>query len=70
MYMGQNLRSDGLRMKQLFEGYNVFAIINQTGTAALIDFFPVLRLLPDLALAAEKKASKLHKVEKQLYLSH
>jgi cytochrome P450 len=57
-------------LKQLFEGFNEFAVINQTGTAALIDFFPVLRLLPDFVLPTQKKARELHKIEKQLYLSH
>lgn len=51
-------------------GFNEFAVINQTGTAALIDFFPVLRLLPDFVLPTQAKARQLHKVEKQLYLGH
>lgn len=31
---------DDEKMKQLFEGFSEFAEINQTGTTALIDFFP------------------------------
>lgn len=57
-------------MKQLFEGFSEFAEINQTGTAALIDFYPILSKLPDFALPAQKKAKMLHKVEKELYLKH
>jgi hypothetical protein len=57
-------------MKQLFEGFNEFAALNQTGTAALIDFFPWLRKLPDFMLPAQKKAKELHKHEKALYLGH
>jgi hypothetical protein len=58
------------KMKQLFDGFTEFAAINQTGTAALIDFFPWLRRLPDFVLPAQKKAKELHKHEKALYLGH
>ncbi|KAH8649736.1 putative cytochrome P450 [Tricladium varicosporioides] len=58
------------KMKQLFDGFAEFADINQTGTAALIDFFPLLRKLPDFVLPAQKKAKELHKHEKALYLGH
>ncbi|KAL5360220.1 cytochrome P450 [Aspergillus floccosus] len=58
------------KMKQLFDGFSEFAEINQTGTAALIDFFPWLRKLPDFLLPAQKKAKELHSREKALYLSH
>jgi hypothetical protein len=57
-------------MKQLFEGFNEFAALNQTGTAALIDFYPWLRKLPDFVLPAQKKAKELHKHEKALYRGH
>lgn len=57
-------------MQQLFNGFNEFAEINQTGLAALIDFYPVLRQLPDFILPAQKKAKELHRVERELYLMH
>jgi cytochrome P450 len=57
-------------MKQLFEGFAEFAEINQTGSAALIDFYPLLRKLPDFLLPTQKKAKMLHSREKQLYLKH
>ncbi|KIW99740.1 uncharacterized protein Z518_11153 [Rhinocladiella mackenziei CBS 650.93] len=57
-------------MKQLFDGFSEFAEINQTGTAALIDFYPLLRKMPDFLLPAQKKAKTLHKHEKALYLKH
>jgi cytochrome P450 len=57
-------------LKQLFEGFSEFAIINQTGTAALIDFYPFLRRLPDFLLPVQGKANTLHKHEKALYLKH
>lgn len=58
------------KMKQLFDGFSEFAEINQTGIAALIDFFPLLRKLPDFLLPAQKKAKELHAREKALYMSH
>lgn len=57
-------------MMQLFDGFSEFANINQTGTAALIDFFPWLRNLPEFLLPLQRKAKELHNVEKALYLSH
>lgn len=62
--------ADDPQLKQLFEGFNEFAVINQTRAAALIDLFPVLRLLPHFVLPTQKKARELHKIEKQLYLRH
>lgn len=58
------------KMKQLFDGFTEFAEINQTGTAALIDFFPWLRKLPEFVLPAQTKAKELHRHEKALYLGH
>jgi len=58
------------RMKQLFDGFSEFADLNQTGTSALIDFFPLLRSLPEFMLPTQKKAKELHKKEKALYLQH
>jgi len=57
-------------MKQLFDGFNEFAVINQTGTAALIDFFPPLRWLPNFILPTQARARKLHEEEKKLYVGH
>ncbi|KAF4428779.1 cytochrome P450 oxidoreductase [Fusarium acutatum] len=58
------------KLMQLFDGFAEFAEINQTGIAALLDSFPVLRKLPDFLLPVQKKAKELHKKEKDLYLSH
>lgn len=38
--------------------------------AALLDVFPVLRVLPDFLLPSRVQARKLHAVEKKLYLDH
>ncbi|KAI6765051.1 hypothetical protein HG531_012150 [Fusarium graminearum] len=58
------------KLMQLFDGFADFAEINQTGIAALLDTFPILRRLPDFLLPVQKKAKELHKKEKALYLSH
>lgn len=58
------------KMKQLFEGFSEFAEINQTGAAGLMDFFPILRNLPDFFFPARKVARDMHKKEKALYLAH
>lgn len=57
-------------IQQLFDGFSEFAVLNQTGTAALIDFYPWLRKLPDFMLPTKSKARELHKVERELYLRH
>ncbi|KAK5017381.1 hypothetical protein LTR60_001962, partial [Cryomyces antarcticus] len=61
---------DNKDVKQLFEGFEQFSVINQTGTAALIDFFPILRRLPDWVLPTQAKAKELHEKEKRLYVNH
>ncbi|KAK4550436.1 hypothetical protein LTR36_000014 [Oleoguttula mirabilis] len=58
------------KMKQLFDGFSEFAEINQTGTAALIDFFPLLRRLPSFILPTQERAKEMHRKEKSLYLGH
>lgn len=58
------------KMKQLFDGFSEFSDINNTGTAAVIDFFPFLGWLPEFLVPAQRKAKELHKHEKALYLSH
>ncbi|KAM0552436.1 hypothetical protein ACHAPJ_007997 [Fusarium lateritium] len=58
------------KLMQLFDGFAEFAELNQTGIAALLDSFPLLRNLPDFLLPVQKKAKELHQKEKDLYLSH
>ena len=58
------------QMEQLFSGFEAFAVLNQTGTAALIDFFPILRNIPDFLSPVKKKAKELHKKELDLYMTH
>ncbi|KAK5211277.1 hypothetical protein LTR47_008000 [Exophiala xenobiotica] len=58
------------KMMQLFEGFGEFAAINQTGTAAIIDFFPILRWLPDFLNPTQRTAKEMHQREKALYLGH
>lgn len=56
------------KMMQLFDGFAEFVEVGQLGTAALLDAFPVFRLLPDFVFPIKKKAKELHKSEKALYL--
>lgn len=56
------------RIDKFFEGFEEFAKLNQTGPAALVDFFPWLRRLPDWLLPAQKNAKGLFKKEEELYL--
>ena len=58
------------KMMQLFDGFSKFAELNQTGLAALVDFFPWLRFLPDALLPVRATAKELHRKEKALYLGH
>lgn len=58
------------KMQQLFDGFSEFAQLNQTGMAAIVDFFPRLRNLPDFLLPARQKAKELHRKEKALYVGH
>jgi len=58
------------KMQQLFDGFNEFAEINQTGTAALLEFFPLLRWLPESIIRTQKKAKQLHQAERALYVDH
>ena len=58
------------KMKQLFDGFSEFAEINQTGMAALIDFFPFLRQIPEFLSGTQKHAKELHRKEKALYMQH
>lgn len=58
------------KMKQLFDGFSQFADLNQQGAAAMVDFFPILRRLPEFLLPTKRKAKILHQHEKALYLSH
>lgn len=62
--------NDDPKLQQLFSGFEQFAILNQTGTAALIDFYPFLKYLPDFVLPAQAKARELHRIEKDLYVGH
>lgn len=55
---------------QLFDGFSEFADLNQTGIAALLESFPLLRKLPDFLVPVQRKAKELHQKEKDLYISH
>ncbi|PKY01231.1 hypothetical protein P168DRAFT_60524 [Aspergillus campestris IBT 28561] len=58
------------KMKQLYDDSSEFAALDQTGAAAVIDFFPWISKLPGFLVHAQKHAKALHRREKALYLSH
>jgi cytochrome P450 len=58
------------KMMQLFDGFSEFSELNNTGLAAVVDFFPWVRSLPDFLLPVRAKAKELHKKEKALYKGH
>ncbi|ERS95312.1 cytochrome P450 [Sporothrix schenckii 1099-18] len=58
------------KLMQLFDGFAEFADLNQTGAAALLDAFPLLRNLPEALNPTRRLAKTLHAKEKALYLSH
>lgn len=58
------------KMQQLFTEFAKFSDLNQTGTAALIDFFPLLRYLPNMFNRTQTRAQEHHQREKKLYLEH
>ena len=53
---------------QLFKGFAEFGRIIQTGTAHIVDGFPILKYLPSSVLRIKNQAKKSHKAEKRLYL--
>ena len=61
---------DDPKLKQLFEGFEKFCEVTNTSTAALLDLFPILKLLPDFMLPLRKYSRDLHKHEKELYVGH
>ncbi|KAH7397323.1 cytochrome P450 [Pyrenochaeta sp. MPI-SDFR-AT-0127] len=58
------------KLKQLFYGFEKFSAITGTQTAALLDIFPILRVLPDFVLPLRRYAKELHKRESALYIGH
>jgi len=53
--------------KELFEVFEDFVVLAQTGVAALLDYMPVLRILPAWALPPKRRARSHHQREKALY---
>ncbi|PQE33784.1 cytochrome P450 protein [Rutstroemia sp. NJR-2017a WRK4] len=58
------------KLVQLFEGFEKFCKVTSTTTAALLDLFPVLRILPDFMLPLRAYAKELHEHERELYVGH
>ena len=61
---------DDPKMKQFYKSVTNLSMIVQLGTAALIDFFPVLRQLPDWMMPLKAKAKRHFEYERKLYVEH
>lgn len=46
------------------------SILLGNATAAIVDFYPILRSLPDILLPLRRYAKKVHEAELALYSSH
>lgn len=58
------------RFKQFFHGFEKLSELLSAGTAALIDFYPILRSLPDALVPLRRYAKRLHEAEMNLYVGH
>ncbi|KAI0186098.1 cytochrome P450, partial [Xylaria flabelliformis] len=68
IYGQRTVKHDDPRLLQVFEGFNNFGVLAQTGAAAFADFFPVLRYLPDFMIPTKARAKALHRKEMKMYL--
>ncbi|OTB02535.1 hypothetical protein M426DRAFT_62206 [Hypoxylon sp. CI-4A] len=57
-------------LKELMVVLKEFLLLAQTGLAALMDFLPVLQMLPTWMLPTKQRAVKNHRRENALYRSH
>jgi hypothetical protein len=53
-----------------FQGFEKFCEVAGSSAAALLDVFPLLRMLPDCVLSAKRYAKELHQKESELYIGH
>ncbi len=61
---------DDPKLTQLYHGFEKWSEVVGSQTAALLDLYPILRMLPDFMLPARKHARRLFKNEKDLYVGH
>ncbi|KAL1999237.1 hypothetical protein VTN02DRAFT_4837 [Thermoascus thermophilus] len=53
-------------VRQIYEGFEQFAVASQV-SASMLDYFPILRLLPDFINPSKKRGKELHTEEISLY---
>ncbi|KAJ2995401.1 hypothetical protein NUW58_g1280 [Xylaria curta] len=56
--------------KELFEVFDEFLLLAQTGLAALLDYLPILQMLPTWIIPLKQRARSNHQQEKALYRYH
>ncbi|KAK9415055.1 putative Cytochrome P450 [Seiridium unicorne] len=57
-------------LEELMVVLDEFLLLAQTGLAALMDFLPILKMLPTWMLPTKQRAARNHKREKTLYRYH
>jgi cytochrome P450 len=57
-------------LQDFFHAFDWFTALNQTGGAALVDFFPVLRNIPAWLSSPKRQAIQHHKVELNIFKGH
>ncbi|KAF2475793.1 putative cytochrome P450 [Lindgomyces ingoldianus] len=58
------------RLQKMFHILDNFSRINSQGHAAIIDFYPILRQIPDWLAPIKREAKEHHKVEKENFLEY
>ncbi|KAF4125701.1 Cytochrome P450 [Geosmithia morbida] len=62
--------SDDPKLLEMFHNFEELAKISSEKTAAILDFYPILRGLPDAFLPVVKRGKAYHKREKELFMGH
>ncbi|KAI0102540.1 putative cytochrome P450 [Nemania sp. FL0031] len=62
--------SEGPHFKELFETFDEYVLLAHTGLAALLDYLPILQLLPTMMLSLKKRARLNYQRTRNLYRYH
>lgn len=69
-YGTRTTNNDDPGLKTLFETTRQLELLLSDVTAALVDFFPALRWLPEIIIPAKKTARELYHAQRDLFLKH
>ncbi|KAK2603632.1 hypothetical protein QQS21_004213 [Conoideocrella luteorostrata] len=62
--------SDDKNLLEMFQNFEELSKLTGSQSAAILDLFPVFRLLPDIVLPTRKKGRQYHEREKRLFMTH